>query len=56
MFQVPPPDRGVIGISTKPIREGLIYHTMTDTVDRLDLEAVKMSMGLAVEYIREMDT
>ncbi len=45
----------VIGISTKLVREGLIYHTMADTADRLDPHAVKECMEIAVNYIREKD-
>ena len=45
----------IIGISTDLIREGLVYHTVNDTVDRLDPRAVKACMEIAVEYIREKD-
>ncbi len=45
----------IIGISTELIREGLVYHTVDDTVDKLDPKAVKVCMEIAVEYIRGED-
>ncbi len=45
----------IIGISTKLIREGLVYHTVNDTVDKLDPKAVKACLEIAVNYIREKD-
>jgi hypothetical protein len=45
----------IIGISTHYVRDGLIYHTVNDTVDRLDPEAVKICMEIAVNYIVEED-
>jgi aminopeptidase YwaD len=45
----------IIGISTDLIREGLVYHTVNDTVDKLDPAAVKACMEIAVNYIKEKD-
>jgi hypothetical protein len=45
----------IIGISTALIREGLVYHTVNDTVEKLDPEAVKICMEIAVNYIRGED-
>jgi aminopeptidase YwaD len=45
----------VIGISTKLVRTGLVYHTLNDTVNRLDPQAIKACMEIAVNYIREGD-
>ena len=44
-----------VGISTKLVREGLVYHTRWDTVEHLDPRAVKACMEIAVNYIIEKD-
>jgi hypothetical protein len=45
----------IIGISTKLIREGLVYHTVNDTVDKLDPKAVTACLEIAMNYIRQKD-
>ncbi len=45
----------IIGISTQLIREGLVYHTVNDTADHLDPEAVRACLEVAVNYIYEID-
>ena len=45
----------IIGLSTKLIREGLVYHTVHDTVDKIEPAAVKACLEIAVNYIKEKD-
>ncbi|MBN2224889.1 MAG: M28 family peptidase [Deltaproteobacteria bacterium] len=45
----------IIGISTDLIREGLVYHTVNDTVEKLDPKAVRACMEIAVNYIKDKD-
>lgn len=45
----------IIGISTRVFREGLVYHTAQDTVDRLDPKAITACWQIAKQYIEEQD-
>lgn len=45
----------LIAMSTDIVREGLVYHTMQDTVDAIQPEAVSACLGIAEALALEMD-
>jgi len=45
----------LIGISTRPIRGDIYYHTSRDTVDNIDPAAVEAGLNLAANFVIEKD-
>jgi len=45
----------LLAMSTDHVREGLTYHTMNDTVDCIEPEAVEASLLIACGYILKKD-
>lgn len=45
----------LIGMENKSIRDNLVYHTMNDTVDKIEPEAVLACLRIATQYISIKD-
>jgi aminopeptidase YwaD len=45
----------VIAMPTTIVRDGLVYHTPRDTIDRIEPAAVEACMKLAVSYLRRLE-
>lgn len=45
----------ILGLSTHYIREGMVYHTMNDTVDRIEPDIVEAVLKIVYHYILELD-
>ena len=45
----------LIAFPTEFVREGLVYHTSEDTVDKIELKAVGAIIDIVMEYIKQKD-
>ena len=45
----------MIAMSTRLVREGLVYHTMQDTVDAIEPEAVSACLAVAEKLALALD-
>jgi hypothetical protein len=45
----------LIGMPTNLIRDGLVYHTVNDTVEHIEPAAIEASLKIALEYILRKD-
>ena len=45
----------MLGMSTRVVRDGLVYHTLGDTVGAIEPEAVEACLGVAERLARELD-
>jgi hypothetical protein len=46
----------MLAMSTDLVRNGLVYHTMQDTVDKIELGAVQACLRVAVDLVEEIDS
>lgn len=49
------PATTILGISTKPVRSGLVYHTPDDLVENLEPEILEAVLDLSMEMLKELD-
>ncbi|MEJ2665092.1 MAG: M28 family peptidase, partial [Spirochaetia bacterium] len=46
----------IFGLPTSVFRDGMVYHTSGDTIDKIEPEAVTACLKIIWNYIRDMDT